>query len=106
MTIITQEEDLVNYDSIKRISSFAVSVSESEESDTDGQEVYVLLAFENNSSVTTEDVIESMNAIDTIDGVIHLGVYGYVDELDTVVSNLIDALKRNEQVFVMPQPNL
>ena len=31
MTIITQEEDFVNYNAIKRISSFTVDISESED---------------------------------------------------------------------------
>ena len=69
MTIITQEEDFVNYNAIKRISSFTVDISESEDEE---KNVYILLAFENNSSVTTDDIEENANAIN---GVIHLGVY-------------------------------
>ena len=98
MTIITQEEDFVNYNAIKRISSFTVDISESEDEE---KNVYILLAFENNSSVTTDDIEENANAID---GVIHLGVYGNREELDSVIASLTEALKRNEPVFVMPQP--
>jgi len=98
MTIITQEEDFVNYNAIKRISSFTVDISESEDEE---KNVYILLAFENNSSVTTDDIEENANAID---GVIHLGVYGYRDELNSVIASLTEALKHNEPVFVMPQP--
>lgn len=101
MTIITQEDDLINYDSIKRITSFVAEVQDEETNES--TDLCVVIAFDNNSKVTDEDIASSSD-LDVIDGVINLGVYNNHEECDSAISSLISALKSNESVFKMPQP--
>ena len=94
MTIVTQENDLVNYAAIKRI---AVFVGEVQQEDTNKKiEVYTILAFDFNSD--NEEVIEN------IDNSIQLGVYTDEEECTTVLISLQDSIENGKALFRMPQP--
>lgn len=87
MTIITQDEELINYNSIKRIAAFIGDVEGKDE------KVYAVLAFDTNSSIDDE----------ITDGVMQLGIYNNEYECNSVMQMLIEQLEKNAPVFRMPQ---
>ena len=95
MTIVTQENELVNYSAIKRIAMFTGNV-EDEETGIQSEEmlVYTIMAFDLNSE-TGEEVI---------DGAMQLGVFETEDECSTALQMLIASIEKGANVFRMPTP--
>lgn len=96
MTIITQDEELINYNAIKRITSFAGEIEDEGET----VNAYGILAFDMFSETTnTVDVAST-------DGVMQLGIYNNEAECQSAMNLLIASIERNALVFRMPQPKL
>ena len=96
MTIVTQENDLINFDAIKCISAYAAHIG-----DEDGREVevYTLLAFDFNTNVSSDDELVDENAA------ISLGVFLSEEECNDVISKLISEISTGAKVFIVPQPS-
>ncbi len=96
MTIVTQENDLINFDAIKCISAYAAHIG-----DEDGREVevYTLLAFDFNTNVSSDDELVDENAA------ISLGVFLSEEECNDVISKLISEINTGAKVFIVPQPS-
>lgn len=86
ITILTQESELVNYNSLTRISTFSGVVEDTE--------CFAIIAFPMDSKI--ED--------DITDGVIHLGIYNSEEECADVINNLIKAIENGQKTFIMPDP--
>lgn len=86
MTIITQESELVNYNTLTRISAY--------EGEIDNTACFAIIAFPMDSKV--ED--------DITDGVIHLGIYNSEEECAKIINNLINAIENEQKTFRMPDP--
>ena len=98
MTIVTQENDLINFDAIKCISAYAAHLG-----DEDGREVevYTLLAFDFNTSVSLSDELDDENE----NAAISLGVFLSEEECNNVISKLISEINTGAKVFIVPQPS-
>lgn len=88
MTIISQDGELINYDNIKKITSFV--------GDIDGAKVFAIIAFDLNSTI--ED--------DITDGAIQLGIYNDITECDKEINNIISALASDSKIYQMSEPKL
>lgn len=86
MTIITQESELVNYNSLTRISTY--------EGEVDGTVCFAVIGFPMDSKI--ED--------DVTDGVIHLGIYNSEEECADVINKFIEAIENEQKIFRMPNP--
>lgn len=86
MTIITQESELVNYNSLTRISTFSGEVEDTE--------CFAIIGFPVDSKI--ED--------DVTDGVIHLGIYNSEEECAEVINKFIEAIESEQKIFRMPDP--
>lgn len=98
MTIVTQENDLINFDAIKCISAYAAHIG-----DENGREVevYTLLAFDFNTSVSSDDELDEDNE----NAAISLGVFLSEEECNNVISELISEINTGAKVFIVPQPS-
>lgn len=88
MTIITQENEIVNYLNLKHISVYTGEI--------ENVECYAIIAFSIDSTIVD----------DITDGAIHLGVYNSEAECLDVMNNLINALETERRIFRMPAPVL
>ncbi len=93
MTIITQTEDLINYDAIKKICLVVGTIDD--EQDNSQTQVYAVLAFDINSDIADEE---------DGDNSIQLGIYRSEIECRNVINEFISCLQAKESVFIMPQP--
>lgn len=96
MTIITQENDLINYDHIKRISIFEGEYDDKEAGEK--REVYSIVAFDLNSDVST--AADEVDFEDTI----HLGVFETSEEATEVLEELKKSIASGLHIFCIPQP--
>lgn len=90
MVIITQDRDVINFNSLKRITPFEGTIDE--------LTVYAVLGFD---TLGTDD-----EKVDDVDGVgsVQLGIYNTEDECVDVFEKLIAAIRADNKVFVMPDP--
>lgn len=88
MTIITQENDIVNYNGLSHISTYTGAV--------ENTECFAVLAFSTNSKI--EDEIT--------DGAIQLGLYNSDDECKKVLNDLVNAILTEQKIFRMPIPDI
>ena len=97
MTIVTQENDLINFNAIKFISTYAAHVGTAD----DEVEVYVLFAFDLNADFPiSNEADEELQS-----RALQLGVFTSEDECNNVISSLLSAIKADLKVFVIPQPS-
>ena len=91
MVIFSQDRDIINFNSLKRITPFEGTI--------DGISVYAVLGFD---SLGTDD-----ENIDSVDGVgsIQLGIYNTEDECVDAFEKLVAAIRADNKVFVMPEPS-
>ena len=95
MTIVTQENELINYAAIKRI---AVYTGEMQDEENDSKiEVFTVLAFDFNS--------ETEESEDMTDEAIQLGIYTNEDDCTTVLIALQESIENGKALFRMPQPD-
>lgn len=95
MTIITQENELINYSAaIKKIAVYAADIDDDNGTKT---EVYTILAFDLNSDINDD--------ADVIDGAVQLGVYNTEEECSQVLIDLCSSIQYSKAIFRMPQPN-
>lgn len=94
MTIVTQTEDLVNYDTVKKISLASGTVKDK----ATGEDitVYVILAF---------DVLSEIDANEYEDAAIQLGAYHSESKCRDVFDQLIGCISTNANLFIIPQPD-
>lgn len=95
MTIVTQEKDLINYDTIKLVSIYAGTLT-IEDDENKEKEIYTLLAFDNNCDVSDLD--------EAVDGAIQLGVFTDSKQCNGVLDKLIASIVDGEPLFQVPQP--
>lgn len=93
MTIVTQTDELVNYDFVKKIT--LVSGTVEDEATGDSLTVYVMLAFDVLSEVS-EDEYEKCS--------IQLGAFNSENECRNAFEQLIGSISAKDNVFVVPQP--
>ena len=100
MTIIIQENDIINYSAIKRISIFKGTVDSSEENiDMNVAETtfYGIIAFDFQSDFS--DDIENQN-----DG-LQIGIFDNEEECNMVMKELIKSIANGKTLFRIPQPS-
>lgn len=101
MTIVTQTNDLINYQSISKISIVTGTVAgeyaeiQSKEGSKEEIPVFVVFAF---------DVIGSLVEDEYEDNGVSLGVYNSYDECQHALNQLIGSIGADDRFFVMPQP--
>lgn len=95
MTIVTQDFDLINYASVKRISSYSAEISNPDTETENHESVYVVVALDMNIS----------NDDDAIEDGIELGIYQTPEECFEVIRRIADSLIENNAVFFMPMPS-
>ena len=96
MTIVTQENDLINYDAIKLVSIYTGTFTDDDENEE--KEIYTLLAFDNNCEVGSDldEVVESA---------IQLGVFDNPQKCNEVLNGLIGSIVDGKPLFRIPQPD-
>ena len=89
---------MINFDAIKCISAYSAHIG-----DEDGREVevYTLLAFDFNTSVSSDDELDDENE----NAAILLGVFLSEEECNNVISKLISKINTGAKVFIVPQPS-
>ena len=95
MTIVTQENDLINYDAIKLVSIYTGTFSDDGEEE---KEVYTLLAFDNNCEVGS-DLDEA------VESAIQLGAFTDLQKCNEVLKGLIGSIVDGKPLFRVPQPD-
>lgn len=94
MTIVTQENELINYNAIKRIAIFTANVEDETSSQDEDMIVYTIVAFDLNSDTGDE----------VVDGAIQLGVFDTENECLTALQMLISSIEKGVNIFQMPTP--
>lgn len=97
MTIVTQENELINYDCIKKIVVFEGEFENESEYGEGAVKAYAIMAFDINSSFDDE--------LGETDGATQLGVYGSESECEQTIEKLLIAIRQENPVFTMPQPS-
>lgn len=95
MTIVTQENDLINYDAIKLVSIYTGTFSDDGEEE---KEVYTLLAFDFNCEVGPDPD-------DAVDSAIQLGAFTDMQKCNEVLNGLISSIVEGKNLFRVPQPD-
>ncbi len=95
MTIVTQENDLINYDAIKLVSIYTGTYSDDE---VEEKEVYTLLAFDLNCEIGAD-------IDDAVDSAIQLGAFTDLQKCNDVLKGLISSIVDGKPVFRVPQPD-
>lgn len=103
MTIITQDNELVNYDAVKLISTYAAEINIDEiEIITSGEEktrdIYVLLAFDSHTEIPPDGTDEMIG-----NGSIQLGVFSTADACESVIRLLAEEIAAGKNIFTIPQ---
>ncbi len=107
MTIITQDNELVNYDAVKLISTYAAEINIDDNIDeieiiTSGEEktrdIYVLLAFDSHTEIPPDGTDEMIG-----NGSIQLGVFSTADACESVIRLLAEEIAAGKNIFTIPQ---
>lgn len=95
MTIVTQENDLINYATIKRISVYAGDVDDEEGGKV--AQVYSILAFDFDSAFSDDE--------DNPEDGLQIGVFANESECTLVMNDLIKSIADGKSIFRIPQPS-
>ncbi len=96
MTIVTQENDLINYDAIKIVSLYTGTYTDDRTEEE--KNIYTLLAFDYNCEVGA-DLDEA------VDSAIQLGAFSDFKICNEVLNNLIASIVDGKPLFRIPQPD-
>lgn len=107
MTIITQENDLVNYNNITRITTVQLSSDEKENE----EQIYLLFGITNNSAITDSELetlaVQILNPASVInsailDGVVFFGYFFSQQQNDSALTKIIDAIRNKDEIVKIP----
>ena len=96
MTIVTQDLELINYDSLKKICSYSGEVvTQNPKGEPELTEIFIVVGYDTNAYNMDDDEIGDA---------IQLGIYGSHDECTTVIEKMIDSIENSDRTFIMPSP--
>lgn len=105
MTIVTQENELVNYDNISKIT--AVQLTTKNEDD----EIVLLFAITNNSIVSDSeleqlaiDILNPATALNSavLDGVVFLGYFNDMTSSNLAIEKIKNAIQEDKAIVEIP----